>query len=47
MKKDKLFSVRLDADTLEKLQKIAKQQDRSVNYIVNKACQEFVKGGTK
>jgi predicted transcriptional regulator len=41
--KDKLFSVRLDAETLEKLQKIAKRGDRSVNYIINEACKEYLK----
>jgi len=42
--KDKLFSVRLEAETLEKLQKIAKREDRSVNYVINQACKEYVKG---
>lgn len=43
MAKDKMFSVRLDAETLEKLQKIAKREDRSVNYVINDACKEYVK----
>ena len=44
MAKDKLFSVRLEAETLEKLQKIAKREDRSVNYVINQASKEYVKG---
>jgi predicted transcriptional regulator len=47
MKKDKMFSVRIDGETLEKLQKIAKREDRSVNYIVVEACREYVKKESK
>lgn len=47
MKKDKLFSVRIDAETLEKLQKIAKREDRSVNYLIVEACRDYVKREAK
>jgi predicted transcriptional regulator len=41
MDKDKLFSVRMDASLLKKLQEIAKREDRSVNYIINRACEKY------
>jgi predicted transcriptional regulator len=43
MPKEKMFSVRIDAETLEKLRKIAKREDRSVSYIICEACKEYVK----
>ena len=38
-----MFSFRLDADLREKLEKIAKRDDRSVAYLIRKAIEEFVK----
>lgn len=43
MAEEKMFSVRIDADTLEKIQKIAKREERSVSYIIRQACKEYVK----
>jgi predicted transcriptional regulator len=33
----------MDGETLEKIQKIAKREDRSVSYIICEACKEYVK----
>jgi predicted transcriptional regulator len=46
------LTVRVSADALAKLQQMAKEQDRSVSYLVDKAVVEFVerhraKGGRK
>jgi predicted transcriptional regulator len=41
--KDKLFTVRLDADTFENLEKIGKRDDRTMAYLVRKAIEEFIK----
>jgi predicted transcriptional regulator len=43
MAEEKMFSIRIDAETLEKIQKIAKREERSVSYIIRRACKEFVK----
>lgn len=42
-----VFSMRLDADLREKLEKIAKREDRDVAYIIRKACEEYVKRESK
>jgi predicted transcriptional regulator len=47
MKKDRMFSIRIDADTLEKLRKVAQKRDRSVNYVIVEALRDLVKGGMK
>lgn len=36
------FSVRTDSSTVRKLDELAKQQDRSRNYIVNEAINQFL-----
>ena len=36
------FSVRTDSTKVEKLEKLAKQQDRSRNYIVNQAIDQLL-----
>ena len=43
MAKEKLFPVRFELSLFEKLEKVAKREDRSVAYIVRKACEEYVK----
>ena len=45
MPKEKPFSIRLDADTLKELLKIAKRDDRSLAYVIREACKEYVKKG--
>ena len=41
--KDKLFTVRLDVETFESLEKIGKRDDRTMAYLVRKAIEEFIK----
>ena len=41
------FTLRLDADLREKLEKIAKRDDRSLGYVINKAVEEYVKRESK
>ena len=36
------FSVRTDSSTVRKLDELAKQQDRSRNYVVNEAISQFL-----
>jgi len=36
------FSVRTDSGTVRKLDQLAKQQDRSRNYVVNEAIRQFL-----
>ena len=36
------FSVRTDSRTVRKLDELAKQQDRSRNYVVNEAISQFL-----
>jgi hypothetical protein len=43
MKKDKSFSIRIDAETFAKLQKIAERETRSVNNVIAMALREYVK----
>jgi hypothetical protein len=38
-----VFTMRLDSGLREKLEKIAKRDDRSIAYVVRKAVEEFVK----
>jgi predicted transcriptional regulator len=40
---EKMFSIRIDLETLDKIQKIAKREERSVSYIIRQACKEYVK----
>ncbi|HDL6962215.1 TPA: Arc family DNA-binding protein [Yersinia enterocolitica] len=45
MKTDKLiwkFNARISEDLREKMQKISVQQERSMNYLICKAIQEFI-----
>ena len=41
--KEKMVPVRFELETYEGLQKIAKRQDRSVAYVVRKACEEYIR----
>ncbi len=38
---------RLDEDIIPALKKIAKEQDRSVNWLVNNALKNFIEGEKK
>ncbi len=40
--KEKMLPVRVDREMWEKLQKIAKREDRAVSYIIRKACEEYI-----
>ena len=42
MAKQKMLPVRVDKEMFEKLQKIAKREDRAVSYIIRKACEEYI-----
>lgn len=39
----KPYALRLDEKTLNAIRRIAKAEDRSVNYIIERACGQFVK----
>ena len=39
---NKTVSIYLDVDFYKKLSEIAKEEERSINYIVNKALKKFV-----
>ena len=46
--KDKAFGIRLDVETYDALEAIAKRDDRSIGYVVREACREYIakaKGG--
>jgi Ribbon-helix-helix protein, copG family len=45
MAKDRLFTVRLDEETYAKLEKIAKDDERNIAYVVRKAIEQFIKRG--
>lgn len=36
------YSLRLDSDRRDKLQKIAKKQDRDMAYVIRKAIDEYI-----
>ena len=40
----KTICIRIDTDILDKVRAIAKDQDRSINYIINKIIFDFLKG---
>ena len=40
----KPICIRIDTDILDKVRAIAKDQDRSINYIINKIIFDFLKG---
>ena len=40
----KTLCIRIDTDILDKVRAIAKDQDRSINYIINKIILEFLQG---
>ena len=42
MAKEKMLPVRFDLEMFEKLEKIAKRQDRPVSYVIRKACEEYI-----
>jgi predicted transcriptional regulator len=46
-KKDEVRNVRLEPPILEKLKGIAKREDRSISYLLNKAVKEFVERAKK
>ena len=43
----KLMATRLDNQTLDSLRDLAAQQDRSVSYLMRKACEQYVKAHQK
>ena len=40
----KTICIRIDTDTLEKVRAIAKDQDRSINYVINQMILEGLQG---
>lgn len=40
----KTICIRIDTDILDKVRAIAKGQDRSINYIINKIILEYLQG---
>ena len=40
----KTITIRVNNDSLDKVRAIAKEQDRSINYIINKIIFDFLKG---
>ena len=38
------ITIRVDVDTLEKVRTIAKEKDRSINYIINQMILEGLQG---
>ena len=40
----KPICIRVNNDSLDKVRAIAKEQDRSINYIINKIIFDFLKG---
>ena len=40
----KPICIRIDTDVLNKVRAISKDQDRSINYIINKIIFDFLKG---
>ena len=40
----KTICIRIDTDILDKVRAIAKDQDRSINYIINKIILEYLQG---
>ncbi len=43
MTKTKVFSIRLETETLIKIRKQAKKEDRSVNYIISSILKKYYK----
>lgn len=43
MKKSEYISCRIDYETKELLEYIAKREDRSLSYMINKAIKEYIK----
>ena len=43
----KFMATRLDNQTLDALRDLAAQQDRSVSYLMRKACEQYVKAHQK
>ncbi len=39
---DRAFGLRMDADIVESLEKIAKELDVSASWVVRRACQQFI-----
>lgn len=39
----KLTAIRLDANQLAELERIAKREDRAVSYIIRKAIDEYIR----
>jgi predicted DNA-binding protein len=42
MDKDKLTAVRMSSKTAEALEKIAKEEDRSVAWVIRTACDRYI-----
>lgn len=40
----KTITIRVNNDSLDKVRAMAKEQDRSINYIINKIIFDFLKG---
>ena len=38
------FTLRINKDDLEKVKAIAKEQDRSVNYVISEIISKFLRG---
>jgi predicted transcriptional regulator len=47
VKYDKLIAVRMDSDIADDLEKIGLKLDRSVSWLIRKACEEFVQRNKK
>lgn len=43
----KTITIRVNNDSLDKVRAIAKEQDRSINYIINKIILEYLQGENK
>ena len=41
----KTITIRVNNDSLDNVRAIAKEQDRSINYIINKIILEYLQGG--
>ncbi len=41
------ISVRLSEEVRDALEKLAKEQDRSLSYLINLACEKYVEGAGK
>ena len=41
----KTITIRVNTDALDKVRAISKEQDRSINYIINKIILEYLQGG--